>query len=52
MLLDDLADFVTRHRRCGQLTGDGEDIKIFSTVEDAHRWLGLELALTAPTFDY
>ena len=20
----------------------GEDIKIFSTVEDAHRWLGLE----------
>jgi hypothetical protein len=20
----------------------GEDIRIFSTVEDAHRWLGLE----------
>ena len=29
----------------------GEDIKFFSTVEDAHRWLGLEYP-SAPTFDY
>ena len=25
MLLDDLADFVTRHRPCGQLTGDATE---------------------------